>query len=143
MDVLLQDKRKLIVISLFLITLFAFAYMSFEKYQPKILRKIEEVKGIRKTTESDLPLPGGSTKVGFNRTSESTQTTFQTEKNVEEVLKFYKNVFKEREWVLESETTTQNSSICKFKKSDKLITIISSRQEDASYTVVSIEETKR
>ena len=126
---------------LFLLTISTVSYVYFVKYQPKILKKIEEVKGIAKTSDTELFYPANAERMGFNRTGESTQIVYKTTKTQDEIQSFYKILLADLNWEVESISKNQDSLIYKFKKDSKLVTIMSQKEQD--HLIVSVEIGKR
>lgn len=135
-------KNYTIAISI-LIALSVGSYAYFLKYEPKILDKLKEVKGASTSQVFAVPYPKAAEKIGFNQTSNLQQTTFQTSKNPQEVTAFYKGVFKDKGWELDSETADNTKEIIvKFKKENERTTVISTNTDDSDFTIVSIEIVK-
>jgi len=88
---------------------------------------------------NELPYPSDAQNFGVTTTQDLKQITFETKKSPAEVQKFYKNVLSESEWVTESEGIANSFLIAKFKKEDKLVTIVSSEQENPKTTFASIK----
>ncbi len=127
------------ILSVLLIILSSFTYFNFAKYQPKILKKIHEVKGLSNIITDDTPYPADAVKIGSNQTPNSIQTTFKTGKTQPEVQEFYKNVFSSKKWKLITEKTTDHTLTFAFKKEEETVTVVVTPQEDMDYTFVSIE----
>jgi len=124
-----------------LVVISVISYLNFTNYQPKILKKVGEVKGIKKTSEKDIVYPTDAEKISSTQTNVSSQATFKTSKSQNEVESFYKFIFSDLGWDIESVTSTQDSLILKYKKPGSLATIIA--QKDLEKTLVSIEISPR
>ncbi len=125
-------------LSLFLILgIFSFSYFKFAKYQPKSLRKIEEVKGLSNINTDDTPYPSDAIKIGFIQTPKSKQTTFTTGKSFSEVQDFYRNIFSGKEWRLISEKQDSETLSFSYKKEGEIVNILITAED--GLTTVSIE----
>jgi hypothetical protein len=130
-------KETIILISL--LALFSLSYFNFQKYQPKILKKIEEVKGLSSINTDDIPYPADAVKIGFYQTPKSKQTTFSTSKTISEVLEFYKNIYIDKTWKIINEKTVDKTSTVSYQKEKEVITIVATPEDNNKYTIVSIE----
>lgn len=120
---------------IFLATVF---YIRFQNYQPKILKRLTEVRGI--SIQRDiLPYPMDSTKVSETKTLHGEQITLRTTASNEKINNFYKNILLEDNWKIEAEDLNDNFSIVKFKKDEKTVTVISSLALENGNTVFSLE----
>jgi len=90
-------------------------YINFQNYRPKILTRIQEIKGY-KTYNIGLPYPQNSEKIAYTETSESKQITFRTTRSLKDVHDFYKNVLFNNGWEIESETDEDTHLVKKYKK---------------------------
>jgi hypothetical protein len=124
-----------------LVTLFS--YTNFRNYKPKILKQIEEVKGIKDENQLFLPYPRGSQKIGFNKTSEGEQVTFQTNLNLTQLREFYNSVFYEKGWEVETETVEDTFMITEFKSKYSLVTIKATLQPELDISIVTIKTSNR
>jgi len=131
--------KKITLILISLLILFSLSYINFQKYQPKVLKKIEEVKGLSSINTDDVPYPTDAVEIGFYQTPKSKQTTFSTSKTVSEVLEFYKNIYSGKTWKVISEKTVKYTSTVSYQKEKEVITIVATPEEDNKYTIVSIE----
>lgn len=131
--------RKTTLILVSLLALFSLSYFNFQKYQPKILKKVEEVKGLSSINTADVPYPTDAVKIGFYQTPKSKQTTFSTSKTVPEVIAFYRNIYGDKIWKLISEKISNSTSTISYQKEKEVITIVATYDEDNKNTVVSIE----
>ncbi|MBN1162186.1 hypothetical protein JXA34_00400 [Patescibacteria group bacterium] len=120
-----------------------FSYKNFLNYKPKILKRIEEVKGIKDDNQFHLPYPRGSQKIGFSKTSEGEQVTFQTNLNLAKLREFYNSVFYEKGWQVETETVEDTFMIMEFKSKYTLVTIKSTLQPDLNVSIVTIKTSNR
>jgi hypothetical protein len=142
--ILMLKARTLVVknLPLFLFAIVAIvSYLFFLKYQPKVLRKIEEVKGTRTIDALESFYPGKVDKLAANKTTEGTQIIYNTTKSQEQLIQYYKYLFADFGWEVESLGLTETSFIYKFKKDSKLVTIIA--QKGTDYSTVSLEIGKR
>ena len=127
------------LISIFLLAFFSLSYINFLKYQPKILKKIEEVKGLSTINTDDTPYPIDALKIGFYQTPKSQQTTFKTGKTQTEVQDFYKNIYGGKSWKLISEKEVDHTITFSYQKEKEVVTIVATAEENSNYTIVSIE----
>lgn len=125
--------------SVLLIALFAFSYTYFSGYSPKVLKKVNEVKGLSSIYTDDVPYPNDAVKIGANQTATSRQTTFRTSKGVQEIAEFYKNSYSEKRWISVSEKAEDGTAILSFRKEEERVNIVIT-SEDAGHTIVSIEK---
>ena len=77
--------------------------------------------------------------IGSNQTPTSKQTTFKTEKSLQEIIDFYKNSYSEKRWVLSSEKVKDETATLSFRKDTETINIVIT-VEDESQTVVGVEK---
>lgn len=127
--------------SLLLIGIFSLSYFYFSKYQPKALKRVTEVKGLSSINTDDFPYPSDAVKVGANKTLNTTQTTFTTQKNIDDTVAFYKNIYSQKNWKTISEKVTDGTSTISFQKDGETINIVLT-EENKGETVVSIESVK-
>lgn len=137
------NNRKVTLISTVLIGIFLVSYVSFQKYQPKVLKKIAEVKGVSTINTDDIPYPTDAVKLGFTQTPESKLTTFKTEKTQTEVIEFYKNIYQSKDWKMTADKTTNHTRTLSYQNENDLVTIVSTPEEDTNYTIVSVETSIR
>jgi hypothetical protein len=137
----IQRKSTFLVLgTLVLIALTTTSYIYFVRYQPKVLRKIEEVKGIKKVSALELLYPESVEKISFSQTTEATQVSYRIAKSQEYIKTFYKNLFLDMGWEEDSIKQTEASMIYKFKTKGKEATINTQKEPDA--TLVSVEINK-
>jgi hypothetical protein len=136
-----KNDKKILILLIFTLLISLYSYYSFSTYKPKILRKIEEVRGLKTAHDSEVPFPENSNKISFTRTNENTITTFQTQKSPVEVVSFYKNVLSSKYWIIDFEQDYENFSIINFRKQDKDVNIIATKQDDL--TMVSVKITQK
>jgi hypothetical protein len=139
-----NTRRKTALLALSFLALVAMttaSYVYFVKYQPKVLRKIEEVKGIKKVSAIELLYPENVEKISFSQTTEGTQVSYRIFKPQEYIQTFYKNLLLDMGWEEESIIKSETSLIYKFKIKGKVATIITQKEPDA--TLVSVEIAKR
>ncbi|MBU1132924.1 hypothetical protein KKG08_01485 [Patescibacteria group bacterium] len=136
-----KDFKKALIALVLVFGISATSYFIFTKYSPKILRKLEEVKGIKTISSDNLPYPTDSKKIGFFETPQSRQVTLQTRKTLEEISQFYRNIYENKNYKLISERDSPSFLELKFKKNDEVVTIVGSLEEDADYTTFSINIT--
>lgn len=127
----------------FFIGITFFAYKNFETYEPKVLKQIEEVRGIKDETGLLIPYPRGSQKIGLNKTSEGEQVTFQTNLNLQQVQDFYKNVFYENGWTMESDVFTDSFLMTEFKSKYNEVTLKATLEPELDVSIVTIKVAKR
>lgn len=137
------NSKRITLLSTLLLSIFLVSYISFQKYQPKALKKIEEVKGISTINTDDIPYPTDAVKLGFTQTPESKLTTFQTAKTQTEVIEFYKNIYQSKDWKMTTDKTTDHTRTLSYQNENDLVTIVSTPEEDTNYTIVSVETSIR
>lgn len=138
-----KDYKKLLSILGVITAGFIVSYYAFTSYQPKILRKVEEVKGADTTGQFDFPMPSGAQRMGTNESATSRQLTFQVKKTQNELKSFYKTVFADKDWQATSEKTDNGTVILKYKNTENRATVLISAQNNEGYSTVSIEIIKR
>ncbi|HPD73815.1 MAG TPA: hypothetical protein PLX95_00770 [bacterium] len=131
----------LILNFLLLIGLFSLTYLYFSRYQPKALKKVAEVKGLRNINTDDFPYPSDAVKIGTNKTLNTTQTTFTTQKNLSEVLEFYKKFYTQKNWNNINEKSSGGTAMISFRKDTETVNIVLTT-EQSDGTVVSLESVK-
>jgi hypothetical protein len=131
----------LAITSLILVGIFSLSYFYFSKYQPKALKIVTEVKGLSNINTDDFPYPSDAIKVGTSKTLNTTQTTFTTQKNIQDTVEFYKNIYSQKNWKTVSEKITNGTSTISFQKDGETINIVLT-EENEGETVVSIESVK-
>ena len=138
-----QDKTpiRLTALLTMLFALTTFAYVYFTNYQPKILKKIEEVKGIKSSSSIELLYPENAEIISFSQTTNGSQTSYKISKPETYMQMFYKNLFLSMGWEEESIRKFEGSLIYKFKMTGKRATII--MQENEGITLVSLEVSKK
>lgn len=138
-----SNKKTLLFVlgSIALVVLTSLSYFYFAKYQPKILRKIEEVKGIKKVNSLELLYPENAERISFSQTVDGSHASYRTDRTQQYVKAFYKNLFLDMGWEEESIKETQDSLIYKFKTDGKAATIITQKETDT--ILVSVEMIKR
>ncbi len=134
-----RSYKKYILIISILSILSIGSYIFFVSYQPKVFKVAEAVKGANTGDTFSFPYPENSEKIGFNQNSNLQQTTFQTTKNPQEVVTFYKGVFQDKGWELDAEIENTNEFITKFKKGNQRATVISTTTDGSNFTIVSVE----
>jgi hypothetical protein len=125
--------------SILIVALFAFSYSYFSKYSPKILKKVNEVKGLSSIHTDDVPYPKDAVKIGTNQTPTSKQTTFRTGQDIQEVADFYKKTYSEKRWKSVNEKIEDGTATLSFRKEAETINIVITT-EDENTTIVSIEK---
>ena len=133
------NSKRITLISTLLISIFLISYISFQKYQPKVLKKIEEVKGASTISTDDIPYPIDAVKLGFTQTPKSKITTFKTAKTQAEVVEFYKNIYESKDWKLTEEKKSDHTVTLAYQYETDSVTIIATPDESTNYTVVSVE----
>lgn len=117
------------------------SYINFTKYQPKVLKKIEEVKGIKIVNDIELLYPENVEKISSSQTEFGTHATYKISKTQDQMRFFYKNLLTDLGWEEDSIKIIEDSMVYKFKKEGKLATIITQTAENT--TLVSLEISKR
>jgi len=138
---MIKKPTVLIISLLLLIGLFSLTYLYFSRYQPKALKKVAEVKGLRNINTDDFPYPSDAVKIGTNKTLNTTQTTFTTQKNLSEVLEFYKKFYTQKNWNNINEKSSGGTAMISFRKDTETVNIVLTT-EQSDGTVVSLESVK-
>lgn len=131
----------LIISFLVLVGLFSLSYSYFSGYQPKALKKVPEVKGLKNINTDDFPYPSDAVKIGTNKTLNTTQTTFTTQKNLNDTVEFYKKFYTQKNWNNINEKVTDGTVMISFRKDDETVNIVLT-SEGKNETVVSLESVK-
>jgi len=121
-----------------LATLFVFAYVRFEDYKPKILKQIQEVKGIS-TQGTVVPYPTGSIEISRAENAQTTHITLKVPTEYTNIKSFYSNILFEKGWEIESEETNEIFQTLKFKRKKEVTIIVSTIEKEDGYTIVGIE----
>jgi hypothetical protein len=137
----LESKSVLIALTILVVMIFAASYFSFQKYTPKALQEVREVRGYQtqNTTGFDLPVPRYAKSLGTDQTLNSKSFTFQTDRSPEEIQKFYENILQADDWKLKKEGSLDNFSTTKYRKDDLSVTIWASYDKDTKLTFASVE----
>ncbi len=135
-------KPAVILISLLLLMgMFSLTYFYFSKYQPKALKKIPEVKGLRNINTDDFPYPSDAVKIGTNKTLNTTQTTFTTKESLDDTVEFYKKFYTQKNWNNVNEKSTEETTTISFRKDSETVNIVLTTEKNDG-TVVSLESVK-
>ena len=135
-------KPAVILISLLLlIGMFSLTYLYFSKYQPKALKKIPEVKGLRNINTDDFPYPSDAVKIGTNKTLNTTQTTFTTKGSINDTVEFYKKFYTQKNWNNVNEKSAEGTTTISFRKDSETVNIVLTTEKNDG-TVVSLESVK-
>ncbi len=135
-------KPAVILISLLLlIGMFSLTYLYFSKYQPKALKKIPEVKGLRNINTDDFPYPSDAVKIGTNKTLNTTQTTFTTKGSLNDTVEFYKKFYTQKNWNNVNEKSAEDTTMISFRKDSETVNIVLTTEKNNG-TVVSLESVK-
>ena len=135
-------KPAVILISLLLlIGMFSLTYLYFSKYQPKALKKIPEVKGLRNINTDDFPYPSDAVKIGTNKTLNTTQTTFTTKESLDDTVEFYKKFYTQKNWNNVNEKSAEDTTMISFRKDSETVNIVLTTEKNNG-TVVSLESVK-
>jgi len=135
-------KRPIVIlIILFLIT--GFSYVNFAQYKPKTIRQIPDVKSAATSTETlGFQIPQGSDKLSIQKSGNTNQVVFQTQKSKTEIQDFYKTIYSEPKWAQVSESSYKDFIIVKYRSGENSVSITAFDLEDEdNNTLVSIEET--
>ncbi len=139
---LMFKKPAVILISLLLlIGMFSLTYLYFSKYQPKALKKIPEVKGLRNINTDDFPYPSDAVKIGTNKTLNTTQTTFTTKGSLDDTVEFYKKFYTQKNWNNVNEKSAEGTTTISFRKDSETVNIVLTTEKNDG-TVVSLESVK-
>ena len=132
--------KLLLSISLILITIYS--YITFQSYEPKLLKQIQEIKGVATVKPDTLPYPLDSTKISESITYNTEHITIKTTATYKKVEDFYTNILLEKGWKIESKEINDKFSILNLKKDKQSISIISALEQTENSTIVSIEIVK-
>ena len=139
---LMFKKPAVILISLLLLMgMFSLTYFYFSKYQPKALKKIPEVKGLRNINTDDFPYPSDAVKIGTNKTLNTTQTTFTTKESLDDTVEFYKKFYTQKNWNNVNEKSAEDTTMISFRKDSETVNIVLTTEKNNG-TVVSLESVK-
>ena len=141
MLVMLKKPLALIISLLILVGLFSLTYLYFSRYQPKALKKVAEVKGLRNINTDDFPYPADAVKIGTNKTLNTTQTTFTTQGDLEETVEFYKKFYTQKNWNNINEKSSDGTVMISFRKEEETVNIVLTAEEKDG-TIVSLESVK-
>ena len=134
-----ENTTRIKIISIFLIILFSVTYVHFSRYRPKMLKRIQEIKGLSNIQTDNTPYPADAIKIGSNQTPKSIQTTFKTQKTPFEVREFYKNIYSGKMWRITSEKSAGSTLLLSFKKESEIVNVVITPEDIEDYTIVSIE----
>ncbi|HLD50744.1 hypothetical protein A3K34_03630 [candidate division WWE3 bacterium RIFOXYC1_FULL_40_10] len=138
---MLSDLKKILYLLPVVVALLFASYIYFNRYQPKSIRQVEEVKGKHVgSKEEEITYPLGAKNVSYNDTSSKIQATFQTNKTPEEIMSFYKAVLMDKDWELDSEGDENGFYISYYRKDSQRIKILASFQSSDEETLVSVEK---
>jgi hypothetical protein len=138
----MTKNTKALIFSGFVLSIaFAASYFNFAEYKPKSIRQIEDVKGLHTSRgdTSSIALPEGAEKIGVNKSTDSEQTTFHTNKSKQEIQAFYKNIFVSNKWSLESQGTYDDFIVSRYNKDHQTVSVITLDTKDDFKTLVSLE----
>jgi hypothetical protein len=123
--------------------LILFTYFNFSSYKPKVLKQVSEVKSY-KTQDPLLSLPymTGAKEIGVNDINGGRQTTLEVANTPGAVRSFYKNVFLDKGWVMATSSTDKNSLVDGYTQGNYGATVVISKADAISNTVVGINITK-
>lgn len=140
---MLKNQRKIIIAFGLLLLVFGFSYYSFLKFKPPAAYQLKKNEEFDTLSDISIPYPTDSVDISTDKTSNTQISTFKTQKNNQDLHEFYETALSSRGWELESKGEESNSCTAKYKKEDKLITIISVEQQDQNETLVSIDLSDR
>ncbi len=133
----LTFKNNILIVAL-LSCVLALTYANFSSYRPKVLKRIQEVKGAHTQILRTLPYPENSQNISTNENFDSIQMTFETPRSPEALQQFYKSILLDDDWYLVSEYITQDSQIATYESENQKIDIKATAATDKS-TIASIE----
>ncbi len=133
----LSFKNNILIVTL-LSCVLALTYANFSSYRPKILKRVQEVKGSHTQILRTLPYPENSQNISTNENSDSIQMTFETQRTPDALQQFYKTILLDDDWILISEYITQDSQIATYESENQKIDIKATTATDKS-TIASIE----
>jgi hypothetical protein len=138
----MAKKQILPALILFLLCLTTLvSYFRFQKYQPKTVKQLQEVKGY-KTPDGNslnLPYPTDALNIAISNTSDTEQVTFESAKQMVELHAFYKNIMLSKKWKQISEGIFTDYITSKYENDSKSVTIIIFNQPSIYKTFTSIE----
>jgi len=146
-----NKKKNIVLFTAFfiLLSISIISYINFSGYQPKILKKIEDVKGAKSISDINLLYPDKAETISSDEIGNIYQTSYRIEKPRSSIESFYKNIFTDLDWEIESISEENNSSVYKYKSKDKIAKIISKEEatntegNEKIYTLVGIEISDR
>lgn len=134
---------KLIITILLLGAISTYFYFNFSTFKPKNAIPLGEVQGTRIQSKNTTPKPDDANVIGYSKSTDTTQTTYETGKSPSDIQKFYKNILINDGWKLELETKEGTSYKLVFAKQDQKITITSSIDETSNKTIISVNKHKK
>lgn len=141
MSVMFKKPAVILISLLLLMGMFSLTYFYFSKYQPKALKKIPEVKGLRNINTDDFPYPSDAVKIGTNKTLNTTQTTFTTKESLDDTVEFYKKFYTQKNWNNVNEKSAEDTTMISFRKDSETVNIVLTTEKNNG-TVVSLESVK-
>lgn len=133
--------KKTVIFPILMFGIFTLSYFYFLKYEPKIIQRIEDVKGATSSIQNAIPYPPDSTKVSESRTSNNIrQITFEATRNTQEVQGFYKAVYTNKGWNLSSKSITNGAISTRYKKDKTYILITTTQLAETGKTLVNVEK---
>ena len=141
MSVMFKKPAVILISLLLLMGIFSLTYFYFSKYQPKALKKIPEVKGLRNINTDDFPYPSDAVKIGTNKTLNTTQTTFTTKESLDDTVEFYKKFYTQKNWNNVNEKSAEDTTTISFRKDSETVNIVLTTEKNDG-TVVSLESVK-
>ena len=138
LSVCFKTYKKDVIVTFVLILAVAASYVYFASYQPKILRQLQEVRGV--TAQGfGTPLLSDASSVSYNSTNSHDQTTYATSKTPTQVQAFYKNYFIDDNWVLTSQSVGKDGLVFKYKNDLHYATVSASKPAGSNNTAVSVD----
>jgi hypothetical protein len=134
---------KILLVSAALLILLGASYFYFQSFRPKAQVPVEQKESTSTLPDFiDFPAIPGSVELGTSQTSAGAQFTLQTERSMEDISSYYKNIFTEKGWKLE--TTDQEDGALKerYEREGYKLVMSVSGQENSKTRVVNISVTK-
>jgi hypothetical protein len=139
---LVKSSKFTVITLLLLLVASVGSYFFFQTYRPKVIRQVEDVKGLQTISDSGISFPEGAEKVSTSTTSGTKQSTFYSQKSKEEIQAYYKNIFLSNKWAVESQGTYSDYMITRYQKEDKQTSVLTFDVSDGYKSFVSIETSK-
>jgi hypothetical protein len=130
-----------VVISTVLAVACVTSYIYFVRYHPKLLSRLEDVRGASTSIQvaDNFPYPQDAKKVSTVTSESNRQVTFETGKTPEQVQSFYKAVLTNDQWELRNKTVTSGTIEVDYKQDKKTIEITVTPTDDTTSSLVNVK----